>query len=536
MANVYQSDRSIADLNLVVRGAATILLSHPDEITGLQALCLSVDQNQDKPTDSIFEFLMREGDRIDLEGARQSPANIRVSDWLEVSPKDFESTPVQEIVAALGLAQAVWKQQKDDISSLAVTLSVSDPTFKPEPMIDMAGDNPGWLLYKGSIKTTLFMGAFRAGGFVIGVFSRGVGVEDRANKVVNALRTKQLEKIPRVRFLARIDRTKDDELAGKCGVILFLHGLLSTDLGTFDVAIDHLRAQGFREDKFLFVGWPHNTLTQIAFNSNDLCAEIRKLWEPYQTVPPKLAFVCHSRGGLLARHVAATLLREDQARWSAIIKGCVTFGTPHTGTGLADAPDDLVALLIATGAWRETGTLAALSDVMWIAKRNRTLEGIEDLRTMQGARNSDGRTPFQAELLELERIQVGGRTPYRLLDVLTVGARIDPSSKWFYDMATRAMSGRANDVAVPLESSRPPSHLGFAPAADSNCDHFGYFTAGELTKTHYGEMTDFLKRALDWVGCEAERLANDPVSSADKVRATDKDVYIGSVRIPKKKG
>jgi hypothetical protein len=231
--------------------------------------------------------------------------------------------------------------------------------------------------------------------------------------------------------------------------------------------------------------------------------------------------------------VAATLLREDQARWSAIIKGCVTFGTPHTGTGLADAPDDVVALLIATGAWRETATLAALGDVMWIAKRNRTLEGIEDLRTMQGARNKDGRTPFQAALSELEPVQVGGRRPYRLLDVLTVGARIDPSSTWFYDMATRAMSGRENDVAVPLDSSRPPSHLGFAQTAESSCDHFSYFTAGELMKKHYVEVTDFLKRALDWAGCEAERLAKEAVSSA-AVRVTDKDVRLGPVRLPKK--
>lgn len=517
MANVYQSESSIPDLNLVVRGAATILLSHPDEVAGLQALCLSVSQNRDKPSDSIFQFLMHVGERIDLDGARQRLANIRVRDWREVSTTDLGS-PVQEIVAALGLAQAVWRRQESDISTLALTLSVSDPNFKPEPMIDMVGDNPGWLLHRGSIKTTLFMGAFRAGGFVIGVFSRGVGVEERAKNVIDALRTKQLEKIPRVRSLARIDQTKKDELAGRCAVVLFLHGLLSTDLGTFDAGIDHLREQGFREDKFLFVGWPHNTLTQIAFNSNDLCAEIRRLWDPYQTAPPKLAFLCHSRGGLLARHVAATLLREDQARWGEIIKGCVTFGTPHTGTGLADAPDDLLALLIATGAWRETGTFAALGDVMWIAKRNRTLEGIEDLRTMQGARNKDGRTPFQGELLELERIQVGGRRPYRLLDVLTVGARVDPSSTWFYEMANRAMSGRENDVAVPLESSRPPSHLGFVQAADSSCDHFSYFTAAELTKRHYSEVTEFLKRALDWAGCEAGRLAQAQKSSGAKVR------------------
>ena len=532
MASIYRSERPIVDLNLVVRGAATILLSHPDEVAGLQALCLAVGRNQERPTDRIFEALARAGDLIDLDRARERPSDVRVSDWREVSARELAVSPVREIVAALGLAEAVWRRQDGDVPALALTLSVSDPSFRPEPMIDMVGDNPGWLLYPGSIKTALFLRAFRGAGFVVGVFSRGVGVEDRANHVIEALRTKQLERIPRVRSLGRVDQARSEELGGKCGVVLFLHGLLSTDLGTFDAAIDHLRAEGFREDEFLFVGWPHNTLTQIAFNSNDLCVEIRRLWEPYRSASPRLAFVCHSRGGLLARHVAATLLREDYGRWSAIIKGCVTFGTPHIGTGLADAPDDLLALLIATGAWRGTGTLAALSDVLWIAKRNRTLEGVEDLRTMQGARNEAGRAPFQRELLELERLRVGGRMPYRWLDVLTVGAKIDPSATWFYDMASRAMSGKANDVAVPLESSLPDSTRGFTSAPESSCDHFSYFTADEVMKTHYGEVADFLRRALDLAGCAARRRPE----RGSAVTVTERHVQVGPVRLPKRDG
>ncbi|HEY7205113.1 MAG TPA: hypothetical protein VIA61_12490 [Methylomirabilota bacterium] len=532
MADVYRSERPIADLNLVVRGAATVVLSHPDEVAGLQAWCVGIGQDHPRPTDRIFEALVREGDRIDLDRAGRRPGEVRVSDWREVSTGDLAARPVQEIVAALGLAQAVWRRQDDEVPTLALTLSVSDPGFGPEPMIDMVGDNPGWLLYRGSIKTALFLRTFRAAGFVVGVFSRGVGVEDRAGRVVDALREKQLAKVPRVGFLGRIDQTKSDELAGKCGAILFLHGLLSTDLGTFDAGIEHLRADGFREDEFLFLGWPHNTLTQIAFNSSDLCAEIRRLWEPYRTAAPLLAFVCHSRGGLLARHVAATLLREDYARWRPIIKGCVTFGTPHTGTALADAPDDLLALLIATGAWRETGTLAALSDVLWIAKRNRTLEGVEDLRTMQGARNEAGRAPFQRDLLDLEQWRVGGRQPYRWLDVLTVGAKIDPSSRWFYDMATRALSGKENDVAVPLESSRPLSTLGFTQAPESSCDHFSYFTADEVMKTHYREVGGFLKRALDLDGCEARR----PRPPGGQVVETPTAVRVGGVQVRKSGG
>ena len=243
MATIYRSNEHIAELKLTVRGAATILLFDPNEVEGLQALCISIGQNQRGPTESIFNLLTHERD-IDLIGARNRLADIRIRNWQDVAASEFANDPVQEIVAALGLTAAVWRSQGEDVSDLVLILCACDPHAKPEPVMHLEGENPGWILYKGSVRATLFVSAFTAGGFVVGIFTRGIGVERRARNVVEDLRTKQLERIPRVKVLPRIDQLKPSDIANKCGVILFLHGLLSTDLGTFDVLTDVLRDQG----------------------------------------------------------------------------------------------------------------------------------------------------------------------------------------------------------------------------------------------------------------------------------------------------
>ena len=64
-------------------------------------------------------------------------------------------------------------------------------------------------------------------------------------------------------------------------------------------------------------------------------ANSRKLLETYiGEKGPDLIFICHSRGGLVARAVAAKLLLGNR-RWRKRIKGILTFGTPHDGAELA---------------------------------------------------------------------------------------------------------------------------------------------------------------------------------------------------------
>ena len=124
------------------------------------------------------------------------------------------------------------------------------------------------------------------------------------------------------------EKSKADKLKG---VIIFVHGLLSTDLGTFDGFIrrwqnpvppklpeDFLeknsslmwktelpkKAQWAIEEAVALVGWPHDTLTSIDQNALDLA---RLIDERLSGFDFKIAFVCHSRGGLVARATAEKL-------------------------------------------------------------------------------------------------------------------------------------------------------------------------------------------------------------------------------------
>jgi len=245
---------------------------------------------------------------------------------------------------------------------------------------------------------------------------------------------------------------------------------------------------------------------------------------------PKVAFVCHSRGGLLARYAAAILYERDATRWRTQIGGCVTFGTPHLGSGLADAPDKLIACFMAAGAWRESGQLAALSDVLWICKNNRVLEGVEDLRTLRGKLPERNRDPFQKTLSDKER--AASPTTERVLDILAVGGRVRGQSKWYYDLAGRALAGVEHDVAVPLDSSLPRRFLRNEPPIE--CDHFSYFSENQTNQQHYLNVAQYLKDLLGWIDCEARRMQS--VSNKQSgIPEDEKAIYPNGVRVPKNK-
>jgi hypothetical protein len=530
MSKVYLSEQHIPELQGVVRGAATIVLTEPDEVEGLQSLCLLAGRPLTDPAVGIWEALARPAVNLTDWKLQREHLGIQLKHWQEWRLSRDQPDDVQEIIVALGLAHAIWKNQDEDIPNLSLMLSVAHPDGGAERVIELQGENPGWVLHKGSLRSSLFLGALRAGSFVVGLLSKGgIGVERRADDIVEGLRSKQLEKIPRVANLQRLDQLQPGALKDNCGVIIFLHGLLSTDLGTFDVLIDYLRDQGLQEPDFAFVGWPHDTLTRIEFNATELANDIEHVLGKKATELPKLAFACHSRGGLLARYASAILYEGDINRWQRQIGGCVTFGTPHEGSGLADAPDQLIACFIAAGAWRESGRMAGLSDVLWVSKNNKVLEGVEDLRTLRGKLPERNRDPFQKTLTEKER--AASPSTARILDIMTIGGRVQIGTKWYYDLAGRALAGVEHDVAVPLTSSRPKMFQRNEPPIE--CDHFSYFSMGETQKPHYFNVAQYLKQVLDWSNCEARRMQR-ALNKQGGMREDEGAIYPNEVRVEKK--
>src|SRR5439155_21126613 len=90
--------------------------------------------------------------------------------------------------------------------------------------------------------------------------------------------------------------------------------------------LDSREIQSAVETAVGFVGWPHNTLTSISVNANRLTDALESTFLPH---PPKILFVCHSRGGLVARDAIANLLalKERGPTWRQALVGLTTFGT-----------------------------------------------------------------------------------------------------------------------------------------------------------------------------------------------------------------
>jgi hypothetical protein len=214
MSKVYLSEQQIPELQGVVRGAATIVLTELDEVEGLQSLCLLAGRPVADPTVGIYEALARPAVNLTDWKLQREHLGIQLKNWQEWRLSQDAPDDVQEIIVALGLAHAIWKNQDEDIPNLSLMLSVANPDAGAERAIELEGKNPAWLLHNGSLKSSLLLGAVRAGGFVAGLVSkRGVGLQKRADEIVRELRVKQLGKIPRVQHFELLDQLPPGALA-----------------------------------------------------------------------------------------------------------------------------------------------------------------------------------------------------------------------------------------------------------------------------------------------------------------------------------
>ena len=140
-----------------------------------------------------------------------------------------------------------------------------------------------------------------------------------------------------------------------------------------------------------------------------------------QQIP--VGFVCHSRGGLLARRVAAKLYRS--ARWRKQLAGCVTFGTPHRGTPLAERGHELIAAMLTGMRLIQPGGFFGMADVLALVNENNgRLLGIEEMAPIGAVRKDPLKPHFLERLREDERVlssdhgcslpllAVGGVAPY----------------------------------------------------------------------------------------------------------------------------
>ena len=240
----------------------------------------------------------------------------------------------------------------------------------------MRSRRPALVLDYGSIRARVLTAGGKLRDFGVALFP--VARSKRRANVVEALR----DQAKGLR-LPRLETIQSSDLDGKIGVVVFLHGLMSTDVGTFDQFVNALGASPIFGQSRLLVSWPHDTLASIDTNADDLSVLIE---EKLGRSSLPIAFVCHSRGGLVARKTAVELMEIDKGRWQSRLRGLVTFGTPHNGAELAEAGDEFLGkLLLACTVARQGGVLP-LVDALWSVKDHKKLAGVTDLRPRSNGR------------------------------------------------------------------------------------------------------------------------------------------------------
>jgi pimeloyl-ACP methyl ester carboxylesterase len=431
--------------------------------------------------------------------------------------------PFEGLIVALATIHRLWAPEDSIVVLVGLGLladhgsdEVSVKLATPRAALWMA---PGSLLAGISVGTTLKVAKWCA--LVVSPFTSTTAA-DASKRLVRNLRDRA-QATSRHQALARLDAlTAQDRTAiqGRPVLIVLLHGLFSTDLGTFDGFISHLRQSTpsriveslamlegshgvdrlatllkerfknerlrevtdielgqFVEANVALLGWPHDSLAPVDGAGIKLASLLNNA---FKEAPPRhIVFVCHSQGGLLAR-AAALQLKQTQSptNWADHVAGIVTYGTPHEGAAIAEpgfrgGREAAVYLMMLSGTRQAT----SIADVLTIVGE-RVPEGIEDLKAFD-ASTKEREKSFVATLLEKESTVMwpnGGNRP----EMLIVGGKLGASQKdtWRQRLAagfvSHKLSDADHDLVVELSSSRS-GDVDPAVSIQVESDHFSYF-------------------------------------------------------------
>jgi hypothetical protein len=527
MPDLYLSGAHIPELNGVIRGGTTVVIHQPYEVGGLLALCSLAptlpSSNTHNPLEDVYRFL--NGAFLDLKDGlfqmRVSVENFSSRHWQNVTSPDTLNDK-ESLMMILSLAYDIWNQQGGGDAGLCLAMSIGDFTSASTPELECEGKNTGLVLLKGSVIATFMQlkssieqirgpvefVASAVSFAVVFLRNRGLTASKIAMNFVEDMRTKALMKP--TENLERLDNIKRDGFLKKKGVIIFLHGLLSTDIGTFDRLIkkwkepqdddltamdpgknlspeDMKKALGetLNQD-YLLVGWPHDTLTEIDNNGYDLCRLLVDIvGDSDQDGQLLFAFVCHSRGGLVARSAAEKLFAKDKL-WEKRLCGCVTFGTPHEGAMIAELPSEqLVGRFVQIMSVRQTESVPSIFDLAVYQEQNKGFPGIQDLRPAQ----TGGKFLSKLRQQEIEKAEA---SKLRRLDIFAIGGHTTQPTKTS-KLIERIFGDCEHDLVVETSSSisryLPQSEL-------VECDHVSYFSEEQCQQSHFRNVIRYLREKL----------------------------------------
>jgi hypothetical protein len=258
--------------------------------------------------------------------------------------------------------------------------------------------------------------------------------------------------------------------------LVFVHGLFSTDLGTFDPLVTRLRTERALDDVEM-IGYPHNPLEPIDDTARGLADLLVARLAPHYRA---MAFVAHHRGGLVVRaaaldwhaRLASAAIGKPWARWL----GCVSFGTPHTGIPGADhAPRTLgaVARLAAPDAFgNEPRGFMGISDLLRLRAAMGDADlGLADLLPVPQQLAHAGPRRW---LLDLEQAEAAASRadPSRRLRIHAIGGDAPSAPMW---ELLRPAGNLPDDWLVPTASSAPSEAAAVDSTLHSEADHCRYF-------------------------------------------------------------
>ena len=537
MLSLFPAGSPITDIGGNVRGGPTVLVDTVDDLDALLGLCV---ENRHGDLNSLLTRLDQLSTWLEWFEAnreqyrRMTNRSIETQDYRH--PHSFSD--VERLIYGLMYLREIWGGlPAEEAQATAVTMSLSATSAG----LNYEAETPGLFFHHGSLElaiTPFVPFLTGAGSFTLSLGLYGIGIILRlgflpsiqGERLVETLRD-AARSHSRYPDLPRLESLDPKLLQEKKGVIILLHGLFSTDLRTFDsliqkwgreywddfekIALEELWRQTFPDragaattayrlgfsqafkslidNDYLITGWPHDTLSSIDTNARDLFELIAS---KTQTKCPPLVFVCHSRGGLVARKTA--VLMQEKPIFADKVKLCVTFGTPHKGADLASHPLKFVAAYVAIMS--ATRTAFSVIRALAIYKHKLRFEGVEDLLP-ESVSNS-----FLSTLRDDERrLAPDG---LRSLPILPIGSSYE-GPLWFQRaLITGLLNTHKHDLVVRALSSVPET---YPDGALTSCSHGEYFTSTEADKPHFKSALNRIRESFDFKAALLERVKAEPI-------------------------
>jgi pimeloyl-ACP methyl ester carboxylesterase len=490
MPDIYRSGKKIPELGAAIKGGVAMVMHKPAEMEYPRSLC-AMAAVSNSPMHTIYGMLDINGDAAGTAAtmAKKELGETEGGDyarmhWEQVDEKSL-AHDAMALDATLSFAHELWSREEADLNAV---LAVANPGT-PDAELTIGAGKPALVMHRGSILATITArSVLSAAKYAVLLFpSSAVFPTQQANSIKNSFRLKARQ-APGVEPLQSLEEIPSGGFSDRKAVIIFVHGLLSTDIGVFDPLIKLLRTS--LGNDCAFVGFPHNTLTAIDTNGEALMRDIERA---VGNNGPPICFVCHSRGGLVARSAAARLFAYREA-WKQKIRGCVTFGTPHEGCPLAEAPNDFLGVLVAVQAAKGGNGFFSLVDALKFVASEKSFAGIRDLRP------ADAQDSYLIKLRDLERTTALPKAE-RLLDILAIGGTADTTNGWLASLARRTLKAESDLI---VETSSSLSRF-ITRRERSNSDHFDYFTSSQMESAHFEKVTRFLAERLHFAQGDSER-------------------------------